>query len=686
MPNLLIIDFETRSRVDLKTQGTDLYCTDPSTEVLCMAACFSDPEDDRTWLWYGYEKVLPLELFSILAEHINSGGLFAAHNARFDQQIWEYVATEDHGFPHVQVNSWYCTSAQARVNALPANLDDATRAINAKHRKNHTGGALIKKLCIPNKDTGQFYENRDDLHALGAYCVDDILATKALANACRLMSPTEHADWLANERINDRGLRIDRPLAEKATSFAAVEVAALGKELTALTGGEVTKHTQNARIKAWLLPRLSPEAEALTAVHTTDAAKNDVRKNSLAKNIRANLLGRADAGEIELEDVVYNVIAALDDGNKSSVSKFKRMVERADPDDDRVRGAFMYAGAATLRYTSRGLQLHNFRRDCWSPSETASFRGLMLAGQSLDEGTVMDTLSKLLRPALLPADGNVFVVNDWSSIESRALPWLADDPRAERKLETYRAYDDAPEDSKPLDAYQEAAADAGVLLRQVGKVIVLSLGFGGAEGAFNAMARNYGVFLPLQEVKEIVKNWRRKNAWAPDFWDALERAAITAVRNPLTECKAGRVTYIYVPDLMEGSLLCKLPGDHYITYPKARVELVETQFGAKRQLTALKANWTPKADDPEWPRFRLWRGLLAENVTQAFCAALLRWAVRETDSAVLHCHDEIGLEVPTEQAEATAMQLQELMESPPEWAQGLPLAAKPAIMTRYGKP
>jgi len=687
MTNLLIIDFETRSRVDLLTAGSDLYAQDLSTEVLCFAACFSDPDDERVWLFYGYEIALPMDFQKALVLHMRKGGLIAAHNARFDQHIWECVATADHAFPPVPVARWYCTSAQARVNALPANLDDGTRALNAKHRKNHSGGALIRKLCIPNKDTGQFYESRVDLHALGEYCVDDILATKALVNSCRLLSPTEHADWLVNERINDRGIRIDRALATSATAYASVETNAIGRELSELTGGEATKHTQNARIKNWLLPRLSVEAEALTVVY-----KDKVRKNSLAKDIRESLLGRADACEITLADDVYNVIAALDDGNKSSVSKFKRMVERADAEDDRVRGAFMYAGAATLRYTSRGLQLHNFRRECWSVADATMYARMMLAGNTLDEGTIMDTLSKLLRPALIPAPGKVFVVNDWSGIESRALPWLADDPRAQKRLDAFARYDAAPKDEhgkpldkKLLDAYEEAANDAGTDKRQVGKVVLLSLGYGGAVGAFNSMAKNYGVYLPEAEVKTIVARWRHANQWAVDFWNNLEKAAILAVKNPGVEMEAGRVSYTFVPELMGGSLLCKLPGDHYITYPQARVETVETKYGPQRQLTALKANWQPKADDKEWPRFKLWRGLLAENVTQAFCAALLRAALRRVDDAVLHCHDEIGLEVPIEQAEQAAAHIKKVMEESETWARGLPLAAEPKIMERYGK-
>ena len=105
----------------------------------------------------------------------------------------------------------------------------------------------------------------------------------------------------------------------------------------------------------------------------------------------------------------------------------------------------------------------------------------MLQGFKLQEGTVMDTLSRLLRPALIPAEGKVFVIGDWKGIENRTLPWLADDARAVPKLKAFAAGE---------DLYIKAAADAGTDNRQVGKVIELSLGFGGSVGAFAAMGRN----------------------------------------------------------------------------------------------------------------------------------------------------------------------------------------------------
>jgi DNA polymerase len=83
----------------------------------------------------------------------------------------------------------------------------------------------------------------------------------------------------------------------------------------------------------------------------------------------------------------------------------------------------------------------------------------------------------------------------------------------------------------------------------------------------------------------------------------------------------------------------------------------------------------------------LWGGLLAENITQAFCAALLRDAIRRADaekveSLVAHVHDELIFETDT--PITVAGHVQQVMEEVPAWAKGLPLKAEPVILNRYG--
>ena len=77
---------------------------------------------------------------------------------------------------------------------------------------------------------------------------------------------------------------------------------------------------------------------------------------------------------------------------------------------------------------------------------------------------------------------------DWNAVEARALPWLAG-PAAAGYLNLWR--------DAARDPYVEQARAAGLAThRQAGKVVVLSLGYGGGPNALARMSGNYGVRIP----------------------------------------------------------------------------------------------------------------------------------------------------------------------------------------------
>ena len=83
---------------------------------------------------------------------------------------------------------------------------------------------------------------------------------------------------------------------------------------------------------------------------------------------------------------------------------------------------------------------------------------------------------------------------------------------------------------------------------------------------------------------------------------------------------------------------------------------------------------------------RLWRGLACENVTQAVANDILRHSLRQLEGhgVVLHVHDEIVIE--TDDPEGVTRVMERVMTTPPDWAQGLPLAVEiSGPLTRYGK-
>ena len=665
--SVVSLDFETKSRADLKTVGTDNYASHLTTDILCCSFIhtLNGVEADR-WLWFAESGDLPYDIYDALryADEVQ------AQNARFDQLIYEYVGVEDYEFPELDINVWTCSSAQARLNAMPADLDGMSRAADAKFKKDHKGKALIRALSIPVKSSGEFNQDPTLMGEMGKYCMDDSVAMVSATGLMRPMSDMEKSDWLISERINDRGMKVDLELARYAERYASAEKEELGARLSELTDGAVTKVTQSARLVKFLKEEFEGEREYLNILKRVN--KDGDVKYSADKTSRAELLAKP-----ELDDFTRSVVEAYDQGSNSSVSKFSAMLLRADPETQRVYGAFIFAGAGqTSRYSSKGLQVHNFRRDVWTADEAEELKHHMKMGcdiTALSNISVMDTLAKLLRPAIIPEEGHSFVVSDWSAIEARVLPWLSDSAGGEKVLDIFR-------DGR--DIYVETANDMKMDDRQTGKVAVLSLGFGGAVGALQAMCKNYGVAMSDAAAQIVVDRWRRANVWAINFWNALEAATIRALRAPNKVQKAGRLRYVFAPNILGGTLLCILPDDSVIQYPYARLD--------KGGVTCMKASIKPAADsNDEWPRMRLWGGFLAENVTQSTAAALLKAALRACDKARLpvvgHIHDEIILEVPDDEAADAVVRLQNIMESCPSFAEGLILHAQPATMKRFGK-
>jgi hypothetical protein len=331
---------------------------------------------------------------------------------------------------------------------------------------------------------------------------------------------------------------------------------------------------------------------------------------------------------------------------------------------------------------------------------------------------VAKKLALLLRPAFIARPTKTLIWGDFSNIEARCLPWLANSPGAEAKLDIFRAVDKDP--SVP-DVYMRTGADlagesvdemwlaykddkhpdnrrAGEVRQAYGKVPELSLGFGGALGALLAMAANYGVYLDVKTAKRVVSSWREHNEWAVDFWGKHGRnqsygiwgAVNSAIENPETPYEAGRVIYVYDPSYLGGSLFCILPDQSVLTYPGIRWEWREVKdkktgdIVDRYQLTYVKG----------YGRVAGWYGKFAENITQATALRVLKRTMKRIEKTpklrdlmpiVMHTHDEIVTEPLERDADSASTMLRSVMEQNDEWDAGLPLAAEIAESWYYSK-
>ena len=573
----------------------------------------------------------------------NYTGLIYSHNAAFERLIFWYVLQIN-----FKLEQFYCTATQARANCAPGSLEDVGRFAGASMKKDHRGAALIRLMCVP-----PFKHTPDLMAEMISYCEQDVRAMRAISKGLRPLSDEELADYHVNEQINDRGVLVDVPLCKAAIKYAAAELVEIEAIVQEVSEGAIVS-VRSPKMRQWVWDRVGEEARTLMQ-------KDD--KISIDKTVRANLLNCDGVPED-----VKEIIQCADDLWASSVAKFSRLAALADDEDERVRGAFVFAGgAATGRASSYGAQVHNFTRKC--AGDPSAVRHAMVRGHAIVPRfgeRVTDVLKGMLRPALIPAHGRSFVVADWSSIEARVNPWLSG--RGQDKLDIF---------AKGQDVYKvNAAATFNVQIedvtddqRQIGKVQELSCSFGGGVGAFAAMGRVYKVNLPEPIARRMVDGWRRANTWAVPFWSELEEQYTRAMRNKGREFTAGRITYLF-----DGQhLWYALPSGRVLCYPFAKLE----QDG----ISYAKSAWKPAQDAKEWPRARLWKGLACENVTQAVANDLLRHALRQLDGVVLHIHDEIVIETATPNPE----ELRRVMCTPPAWANGLPLAADVKVMERYGK-
>ena len=447
----LYCDFETRSRCDLRSRGVYNYCMDRSTSVLCMSYAFDD-EEVVTWT---PDQPFPRRV----AEHT---GQIRAHNAAFERLIFWFVLCPDQGIREPSLAQFYCTATQARANCAPGSLEDVGRFSGATMKKDHRGSQLIRLLSIPRAD-GTFNDDPALLDEMYRYCDQDVRAMRAISQSLRDLSAEELADYHVNERINDRGVRVDVALCNAAVKYASDELVEIQQIVAEVTQGAITS-VRSPKMRQWVQDRVGPEALKLMTVH-----KDGVEKVSIDKNVRANLLTFAAENPDEVPPDVAEVIQCADDLWASSVAKFNRLAALADDEDHRVRGAFVFAGgAATGRASSYGAQVHNFARKC--AKEPAETREAMVRGHKIVPQygrRVTDVLKGMLRPALLASDGNWLAVADWSSIEARVNPWLSG--RGDAKLELFRSGRDVYK-VNAMATFRVEFDDVTPDQRQVGKV------------------------------------------------------------------------------------------------------------------------------------------------------------------------------------------------------------------------
>ena len=454
------IDLETYSSVNLKLRGVHPYTEAHDFQVLLTG--WTTPTGVRV------DEGVPRDLALQLLDPANT---FVAHNAGFDRTCLQAAThlTLDPG-------QWECSMATSAELGLPQSLEKLGKFLGGE-LKDPRGEVLVKFFCMPNRkgQRNMPEDYPDEWLEFIEYCRQDAVALadidKRLGGYPTLM---EKLVWQTDQRINDRGFKIDRELAQRAVEATEDNNMLIELEMSYLTG--IANPNSNAQLFKWM------KAEGLDALDTTA----DTVERLLSSG--------------KLTDTQRRVMELRQDLALTAVKKFPAALTAVSP-DDRIRGSFRFFGAHTGRWTGRGVQPHNLPR---AGFDTAVEAEAAILDLKLGLGASPQVLKKLVRPLIV----GPFTVVDYSSIEARVIAWLA----AERwALQAFR-------DGR--DIYVETAERMGGLTRSQGKVAVLALGFAGAVGSL----RNMGAEGTDQELLQLVRQWRRANPAIVGLWSRMEDA------------------------------------------------------------------------------------------------------------------------------------------------------------------
>ena len=647
-PKYMQTDFETYSEVDISTWGSYRYIDDDSFEPLLLAVAFDDEEPFMVDLACR-EDVPECVWAAIFDPEI----IKTAWNAQFERTIFGKMAGET-----LSPDSWKCTMVWSASLSLPLALKTAAQVLKTGEQKDSAGEALIRYFSIPCKPTkangGRTRNlpehNPESWRKFKEYCLQDVRTERDIRKRLECFPLMDH-EWdyyHLDQRINDRGVKIDLPLVEQAITCDLMQSEIMTKKAYELTGLENPNSV--SQLKSWLEERGIP-IESL--------GKKDVA--ALIEELDKH---STDAEALEMMKLRLQMA-------KSSVKKYQA-AQRYVCRDGRAHGLFQFSGAnRTQRWAGRGIQLQNLPQNHIETLEEA--RELIRMGcfdmvESI-YGNTPDILSQLIRTMLIPKDGCEFVIADFSAIEARVLAWLAGEDWV---LQAFR-------DGKDLycatasQMFGVPVVKHGVNgdLRQKGKIATLACGYSGATGALISMGA-LSMGLKEDELPEIIDSWRAANPHIVQFWWDVEKAAVETVKDH-QERQVRMIRFQFYAN----TLWLVLPSGRKLAYIKPKLQ--PNRFGR------MAITYEGLGQNNKWCRGETYSGKLVENITQATARDLLAEAMWRLEQAkfdiVAHVHDEVILEVP--KGSITVDEVCGIMNQNPSWADCLPLASAGYIGEKF---
>lgn len=214
----LSIDIETFSSEPLAKCGVYRYCQAPEFEVLLFGYSVDGGPVRVVDLTAG--ERIPADVLAALTDPAVSKWAF---NAQFERVcLSRYL-----GCPvgqYLDPDSWYCTMVWSATLGLPLSLEGAGAVLGLEKQKLKEGKDLVRYFCTPAKarDGSAFRRLPTDAPekwaAFKAYNLRDVETEMSIQQKLSRfpVSQEEWENYHLDQRINDRGILLDRTLVVQA--------------------------------------------------------------------------------------------------------------------------------------------------------------------------------------------------------------------------------------------------------------------------------------------------------------------------------------------------------------------------------------------------------------------------------------------------------------------------------------
>jgi DNA polymerase len=660
---------------------TGIYAAHASTGLLCLAWQFTGEDEIHDWAPGDHDD---RELKRLHAA-ITAGAEMHSWTT-FDPIVWHALQPD---WPAIPLQQQHDIAARATLCGLPRGLEACAAALGVAMTKDKAGQNALRYLMKPQRWTAAgpvFADDPARLALVRQYNAQDIRLTVRLDRMLPQLPDEEREIWQHDQRLNARGLRIDPAFLLVAGPFLIQAQREGDAQIRRITGGAVGSVASVKALGAWLqtqgvtLRGTAKDDEDENANDSDDSGEDGSAKGALTKEAVRVLLETPG-----LPAAAREALEVRADYGRSSVAKIVALAGAVSP-DQRLRDLLIYHGTLTGRQTGRLFQPQNLPRDSYLPEDwagvLANMRRLDPARFRAVRGSPMVALVRMLRGAIVAADGCELAIGDFSRVELVVLAWLA---KQADLLDALRAGEKIY-DAMAGRIYGVTAADCAAGEKyNFGKMVTLGCGYGLGWRALIKQAREqYDLQVEEALARTAIGAYRGTWPMIPRLWRELEDATFDALGAPGTEIPAcdGRAALKVSRDRQWLGL--RLPSGRWIRLhqPKLIEDDRGGQFEPRVTLSAMGQNLAR-----QWTRQTLWGGVLTNYLVQGAARDLLVEAALRCEASgwlvVLQVHDEVVCEVAAGTVSET--QLRAVMDQLPDWAAGCPITSKTFIRNRYGK-